>query len=86
LVECGKTVPTAVRRKTIISTFNVLGLTATVTVVWVGIENDEFVMGHLGLWKKVQNIRRDPRVAVSMLGPNTPTPVPRAKGIPSGLW
>ena len=42
-----------------------------VTVVWVGIENNEFVMGHLGLWMKVQNIRRDPRVALSMLGPNT---------------
>ena len=42
-----------------------------VTVVWVGIDNDEFVMGHLGMWKKVQNIRRDPRVALSMLGPNT---------------
>ncbi len=42
-----------------------------VTVVWVGIDNDEFVMGHLGMWKKVQNIRRDPRVALSMRGPNT---------------
>src|SRR5439155_25798357 len=42
-----------------------------VTVVWVGIDNDEFVMGHLGMWKKVQNIRPDPRVALSMLGPNT---------------
>jgi len=41
-----------------------------VTVVWVGID-DEFVMGQLGMWKKVQNIRRDPRVALSMLGPNT---------------
>jgi len=40
-------------------------------VVWVGIDNDEFVMGHLGMWKKVQNIRRDPRVALSMLGRNT---------------
>src|SRR5437016_2181667 len=33
--------------------------------------DDEFVMGHLGMWKRVQNIRRDPRVALSMLGPNT---------------
>src|SRR5438105_15652624 len=39
-----------------------------VTVVWVGIDNDEFVMGHLGMWKKVQNLRRDPRVALSLLG------------------
>ena len=28
-----------------------------VTVVWVGIDNDEFVMGHLGMWKRVQRIR-----------------------------
>src|SRR5262249_39395207 len=39
-----------------------------VTVVWVGIEGDEFVCAHMGVWKKVQNIRREPRVALSMLG------------------
>ena len=39
-----------------------------VTVVWVGIEDDEFVCAHMGVWKKVQNMRRDPRVALSMLG------------------
>jgi PPOX class probable F420-dependent enzyme len=39
-----------------------------VTVVWVGIENDEFVMGHMREHKKVQNIRREPRVALSFLG------------------
>ena len=39
-----------------------------VTVVWVGIEGDEFVMGHLATHQKVKNIRRDPRVALSMLG------------------
>ena len=42
-----------------------------VTVVWVGIENDEFVIGHLAEHKKVRNIRRDPRVALSMLGDKT---------------
>jgi len=36
-----------------------------VTVVWVGIEDEEFVMGHLALHQKVKNIRRDPRVALS---------------------
>ena len=39
-----------------------------VTVVWVGIEDDEFVVGHLGVWQKVKNMRRDPRVALSLLG------------------
>jgi PPOX class probable F420-dependent enzyme len=39
-----------------------------VTVVWVGIEDDEFVCAHMGVWKKVQNMQREPRVALSMLG------------------
>jgi len=39
-----------------------------VTVVWVGMEDDEFVLGHMGVWQKVKNIRRDPRVALSLLG------------------
>ena len=38
------------------------------TVVWVGIEDDEFVCAHMGVWKKVQNMQREPRVALSMLG------------------
>jgi PPOX class probable F420-dependent enzyme len=39
-----------------------------VTVVWVGIEDDEFVCAHMGVWKKVQNMQHEPRVALSMLG------------------
>lgn len=42
-----------------------------VTVVWVGIEDEEFVMGHLAVHEKVKNIRRDPRVALSVLGDST---------------
>jgi PPOX class probable F420-dependent enzyme len=42
-----------------------------VTVVWVGIENGEFVIGHLAEHKKVLNIRRDARVALSLLGDKT---------------
>ena len=42
-----------------------------VTVVWVGIENDEFVIGHLAMHQKVKNIRRDPRVALSLLSDKT---------------
>ena len=42
-----------------------------VTVVWVGLEGDEFVMGHLALHQKIKNIRRDPRVALSVLGDKT---------------
>ncbi len=42
-----------------------------VTVVWVGIENDEFVIGHLATHQKVKNIRHDARVALSMLSDTT---------------
>ncbi len=42
-----------------------------VTVVWIGIEDDEFVIGHLAVHAKVKNIRRDPRVALSLLGDKT---------------
>jgi PPOX class probable F420-dependent enzyme len=42
-----------------------------VTVVWVGIQGEEFVIGHLAVHQKVKNIRRDPRVALSLLGDKT---------------
>jgi PPOX class probable F420-dependent enzyme len=42
-----------------------------VTVVWVGIENEEFVIGHMAEHKKVRNVRRDGRVALSLLGDKT---------------
>jgi PPOX class probable F420-dependent enzyme len=42
-----------------------------VTVVWVGIEAEELVMGHLALHQKIKNIRRDPRVVLSFLGNKT---------------
>jgi PPOX class probable F420-dependent enzyme len=42
-----------------------------VTVIWVGIENDEFVISHLALHQKIKNIRRDGRVALSMLSEKT---------------
>jgi PPOX class probable F420-dependent enzyme len=38
-----------------------------VAVVWVGLEGDEIVAGHLDVrQRKVRNLRRDPRVAVSV--------------------
>ncbi len=37
-----------------------------VTLVWVGLDGDEIVAGHLGVWRKVENMRRDPRVVLSM--------------------
>ena len=42
-----------------------------VTVVWVGIENEEFVIGHMAAHQKVRNVQRDSRVALSLLGDKT---------------
>jgi PPOX class probable F420-dependent enzyme len=37
-----------------------------VSCVWVGLEEDEIVSGHLGRWQKVRNVERDPRVSLSV--------------------
>ena len=37
-----------------------------VTLVWIGLEGDEVVAGHLPRNQKVRNIQRDPRVAISL--------------------
>ena len=38
------------------------------TCVWVGLEGDEIVCGHLPRHQKVRNMERDPRVALSIEG------------------
>lgn len=42
-----------------------------VTCVWIGVEGDEIVCGHLGVWQKVRNVRRDPRVSLSVETPRS---------------
>jgi PPOX class probable F420-dependent enzyme len=37
-----------------------------VSVIWVGLDGDEIVSGHLGEHRKVRNVRRDPRVALTI--------------------
>jgi PPOX class probable F420-dependent enzyme len=37
-----------------------------VTVVWIGLDGDEIVAGHLPKNRKVRNVLRDPRVAISI--------------------
>jgi pyridoxamine 5'-phosphate oxidase-like protein len=37
-----------------------------VTIVWIGIEDEEIVSGHLFEPRKVRNILRDPRVAIPL--------------------
>src|SRR4029453_19528768 len=39
-----------------------------VTCVWVGMDGDEIVCGHVPHLRKIENIKRDPRVALSMEG------------------
>ena len=37
-----------------------------VSIVWVGLDGDEIVAGHLPEHRKIRNMRRDPRVALSI--------------------
>jgi PPOX class probable F420-dependent enzyme len=37
-----------------------------VTCVWVGLDGDEIISGHLGRWQKLKNVERDPRVSISL--------------------
>jgi len=39
---------------------------AQVSIVWVGLEGDDIVSAHLREQQKLRNVRRDPRVAVSL--------------------
>ncbi len=39
---------------------------AQVSIVWVGLEGDDIVSAHLREQQKLRNIRRDPRVALSV--------------------
>jgi PPOX class probable F420-dependent enzyme len=45
-------------------TLNVDG-SPQVTLVWVGIEGGELLTGHLGQWRKVQNVQGNDRVVLS---------------------
>ncbi|HET9443649.1 MAG TPA: PPOX class F420-dependent oxidoreductase [Acidimicrobiales bacterium] len=40
-----------------------------VSIVWVGLDGEEIVSGHLGPWRKLANVGRDPRVALTMEAP-----------------
>jgi PPOX class probable F420-dependent enzyme len=39
-----------------------------VSIVWVGLEGDEIVSGHLARYQKLANVTRDPRVSISIEG------------------
>jgi PPOX class probable F420-dependent enzyme len=42
-----------------------------VTIVWVGVEDDDIVFASIGPRRKLDNIARDPRVSLSMEGTET---------------
>jgi PPOX class probable F420-dependent enzyme len=37
-----------------------------VSIVWVGLDRDEIVSGHLGVRQKLRNVEREPRVVLSL--------------------
>ena len=41
-----------------------------ITCVWVGLDGDEIVCAHVPRLRKIENIMREPRVALSMEGAN----------------
>jgi len=46
-----------------------------VTVIWIGLDGEEIVSGHMSRQRKLRNIERDPRVVLSFLGPREHTAV-----------
>jgi PPOX class probable F420-dependent enzyme len=38
-----------------------------VSIVWVGLDDNEIVCAHLNLYQKLKNVQRDARVALSMV-------------------
>ncbi len=43
-----------------------------VTVVWIGLDGDDLVSGHMAWYAKLRNMQRDPRVALSFDAPRVP--------------
>ena len=43
-----------------------------VSVVWIGLDGDDVVSGHMGHYLKLRNMERDPRVALSFDAPRAP--------------
>lgn len=54
-----------------LSTVNADG-SPQVSVIWIGLDGDDLVSGHMGRYAKVRNVERDPRVTLSFLAPRDP--------------
>ncbi len=54
-----------------LSTINADG-SPQVTVIWIGLDGDDLVSGHMSRQAKLRNIERDPRVVLSFDTPRVP--------------
>jgi PPOX class probable F420-dependent enzyme len=54
-----------------LSTINADG-SPQVSVIWVGLDGDDLVSGHMSRYAKLRNIERDPRVVLSFDAPPAP--------------
>jgi PPOX class probable F420-dependent enzyme len=43
-----------------------------VTVVWIGLDGDDVVSGHMSRYRKLRNVERDPRISISIEAPPQP--------------
>jgi PPOX class probable F420-dependent enzyme len=54
-----------------LSTINADG-SPQVSVIWIGLDGDDLVSGHMSRYAKLRNIERDPRVVLSFDAPRAP--------------
>jgi PPOX class probable F420-dependent enzyme len=54
-----------------LSTINADG-SPQVSVIWIGLDGDDIVSGHMGRYLKLRNVERDPRVVLSFTAPRVP--------------
>ena len=54
-----------------LSTINADG-SPQVSVIWIGLDGDDLVSGHMQWYAKLRNIERDPRVVLSFDAPRAP--------------
>ena len=54
-----------------LSTINPDG-TPQVSVIWIGLDGQELLSGHMSFYRKLRNIERDPRVVLSFDAPRQP--------------
>jgi PPOX class probable F420-dependent enzyme len=43
-----------------------------VTVVWIAVQGDDVLTAHMGMYRKLRNLQRDPRIAISLQAPRQP--------------